>query len=156
VFPQALIAETLPLFDQQRVINRVLWEGGKPLRLIEDLDAVLTTTSLRTLPLWILGSDDVKQRIGMTGADGIGTVEYVRGVQALAGREYAAAVSAFAEAERRGFQGVTLRPLLVYALCRGGRVEEARRLAHGVTPGSADETHFWNWLDLTFAVGTGS
>ena len=156
VFPQALIAETLPLFDQQRVINRVLWEGGKPLRLIEDLDAVLTGTSLRTLPLWILGSDDVKQRIGMTGADGMGTVEYVRGVQALAGREYAAAVSAFAEAERRGFQGVTVRPLLVYALCRGGRVEEARRLAHGVTPGGADETHFWNWLYLTFAVGTSS
>jgi hypothetical protein len=71
-------------------------------------------------------------------------------------REYTAAVSAFAEAERRGFPGDTVRPLLVYALCRGGRVEEARRLAHGVTPGSADDTHFWDWLRTTFDVGTRS
>jgi spermidine synthase len=156
VFPPALIAETLPFFDQQRIINRVLWEGGKPLRLIEDLDAVLTETSLRTLPLWILGSDDVKQGIGMTSDDGMGTVDYVRGVQALAVREYGAAASAFAEAERGGFRGVTVRPLLVYALCRGGRVEEARRLARGITPGSADETHFWNWLHMRFEVGTRS
>jgi spermidine synthase len=150
VLPPALITETLPFFDQQRIINRVLWEGGKPLRLIEDLDAVLTGTSLRTLPLWLLGSDDVKQRIGMTSDDGLGTVDYVRGVQALSVRDYAAAASAFAEAERRGFRGVTVRPLLVYALCRGGRMDEARRLARGVTSDSADEAHFWNWLHATF------
>jgi spermidine synthase len=156
VFPPALIAETLPFFDQQRVINRVLWEGGKPLRLIEDLDAVLTRTSLQTLPLWILGSDDVKQRIGMTSDDGMGTLEYVRGIQALAVREYAAAASSFAEAERRGFRAVTVGPLLVYALCRGGRLDEARRLAHGVTPGGADDTHFWDWVRTTFDVRTSS
>jgi spermidine synthase len=156
VFPPALIEETLPFFDQQRIINRVLWEGGRPLRLIEDLDAVLTQTSLRTLPLWILGSDDVKQRIGMTSDDGTGTVDYVRGVEALAGRHYAAAASAFAVAERRGFHGVTVRPLLVYALCRDGRVVDARQLAHGAASGSADETHFWNWLHMTFEIGTGS
>jgi hypothetical protein len=38
-------------------------EGGRPLQQIEDLHALLTTTPLRTLPLWLLGSDDVKERI---------------------------------------------------------------------------------------------
>jgi hypothetical protein len=153
MFPPALIGDTLPFFDQQRIINRVLLEGGKPLRLIEDLDSVLTRTSLRTLPLWILGSDDVKQRIGMMSDDGTGTMEYVRGVQSLAGREYAAAASAFAQAERRGFRGVTVRPLLVYALCKGGRLDEASGLTHGVTASSEDEAHFWKWLQTTFGVG---
>ena len=125
-------------------------------RLIEDLDAVLTKTSLRTLPLWLLGSDDVKQRIGTTSDDGTGTVDDLRGIQALAGREYGAAASAFAEAERRGFRGVTVRPLRVYALCRGGGMDEARRLAQGVISGSSDETHFWQWLHMTFELGTRS
>ena len=70
----------------------------------------------------------------------------------MAGRQYAAAASAFAQAERRGFRGVTVRPLLVYALCREGSLDEARRLMQGVTSGSADETHIW----MTFGVGSGS
>ena len=32
---------------------------GKPLHLIEDLHGALTRTSLQTLPLWMLGSDEV-------------------------------------------------------------------------------------------------
>ena len=43
-----------------RILTRVYREGGRPLRQIQDLDRVLSTTTLRTLPLWILGSDEVK------------------------------------------------------------------------------------------------
>src|SRR3954452_2034272 len=49
-WPPALAARTLPAFDVQRIINRVLWDGGHPLAQIEDLHAVLTGTRLRTLP----------------------------------------------------------------------------------------------------------
>jgi spermidine synthase len=146
LFPARLIADTLPFFDQQRMINRVLLEGGRPLALIDDLDAVLTGTSLRTLPLWILGSDDVKQRIAATGDDGAGAVAYTRGLQALAAREYLGAVSAFTDADARGFRGATLRPLVAYALYRGGRIDAARELARGAQPRGDDEVHFWNWL----------
>ena len=76
LWPSALAERSLPLFDRQRVINRVIWEGGKPLAQIEDLDSVLTGSTLRTLPLWILGSDEVKQQIAESVNDGTGTTEY--------------------------------------------------------------------------------
>jgi spermidine synthase len=145
-FPAPLVDDTLPLFDAQRILNRVMWEGGKPLRLIEDLDFVLRRTSLRTLPLWILGSDDTKQRIGASAGDGIGTGEYVKAIDALASRRFLEAAARLGEAERRGFRGVTVRPLLAYALCRAGRAEDAGRLAATAQPRDADEQHFWGWM----------
>src|SRR5438477_5666568 len=152
VLPAPIIERTLPLFDVQRVINRVFWEGGKPLRLIDDLDRLLTSTSLRTLPLWILGSDDVKQRIARQGEDGTGTVEYARGLQALASRDYLGAAAAFADADRHGFQGVTLRPLLAYALCKAGHADAAKALAVRADPRDEDERRFWSWLKTRFGV----
>jgi hypothetical protein len=145
-FPAPLVESTLPLFDAQRIINRVMWEGGTPLRLIEDLDFVLTRTSLRTLPLWILGSDETKQRIGASAGDGIGTGEYVKAIDALANRRFLEAAALLGEADRRGFRGVTVRPLIAYALCRSGRAEDAGRLAASAQPRDVDEQHFWGWL----------
>ena len=88
ILPPAVIDGTLPFFDQQRIVNRVLWEGGKPLSQIEDLHTMLTRTSLRTLPLWILGSDAVKQRIGEESTERSGPTEYTRGLGALVARDY--------------------------------------------------------------------
>jgi hypothetical protein len=148
LLPAELVVRTLPFFDQQRIINQVLWEGGKPLRLIDDLDAVLTQTSLQTLPLWMLGSDDVKQGIASSADDGTGAAEYARGLHRLAARDYTGAISEFAAAERRGFRGATERPLLVYSLCRSGNIDEARRLASGIEPRDPDEIHFWRWMRI--------
>lgn len=148
LFPAELVARTLPFFDQQRMVNQVLWEGGKPLRLIEDLDAVLAHTTLRTLPLWMLGSDDVKQGIASIADDGTGAAEYARGLHRLAARDYPGAISEFAAAERRGFRGATERPLLVYALCRSQNIDDATRLASGIEPRDSDEMHFWRWMRI--------
>jgi predicted membrane-bound spermidine synthase len=153
LLPDELIRDTLPYFDEQRMINRVLWEGGKPLRVIDDLDTVLTRTGLKTLPLWILGSDAVKQRIGLATDDGSGTLEYVRGLDALAARDYLGAAREFARSERQGFPGTTVRGLMVYALCRAGQLEAASRLARGAEARDADEQHFWGWLRARFGVG---
>jgi spermidine synthase len=153
LFPPALIASTVPFFDVQRIVNRVLWEGGNPLRLIDDLDAVITRTSLQTLPLWILGSDDVKQRIASSTDDGSGGAEYARGLEHLAKREYLAAASELAAAEQRGLRAATVRPLLVYALCRGGNLAGAARLARGAGAPDADAGHFWAWMGAHFGVG---
>jgi spermidine synthase len=146
LFPAPLTGKTLSFFDQQQAINRVLWEGGQPLRLIDDLDAVLTKTSLRTLPLWILGSDDVKQRIATASSDQTGVVEYVAALQSLVERHYDESASRIRQAERRGFRGVTVRPLLAYALYRGGHADAAHQLAREAQPNSEDEIHFWRWL----------
>ncbi len=153
LWPETLIEATLPFFDHQRVLNRVLWEGGRPLRQIENLHWLLTETPLRTLPLWILGSDDVKQRIAWRGNDGTGAAEYARGLTALVARDYLRAAAAFADSQRQGLRGETIRPLQVYALCLAGRVDAAGQLAQGVQPREADERHFWEWLGPRFGVG---
>jgi len=154
VWPDTLIAGTLPAFEDQRIVNRVLWEGGKPLRQIEDLHYVLTRTTLRALPLWILGTDDVKQRIAETSTDGTGVVEYARALRALSGRDYAGAAAFLAAAEQRGFHGAMISALRAYALCRTGQVDAARDIARRVQIADPDEQHFWGWMTTTFDVGT--
>ncbi|HYM23796.1 MAG TPA: hypothetical protein VEU08_11315 [Vicinamibacterales bacterium] len=146
MWPPDLLAATLPWFDEQSMINRVFWEGGKPLRLVDDLDALLTRTTLRTLPLWILDSDAVKQRIAATGNDGTGTVEYMRGAQLLAARQYGEAASYFGLAERRGLRSPSLRPLIAYSLCRAGRFDLSVPIAAALQPRDDDERHFSSWM----------
>ena len=116
------------------------------MRLIDDLNMALTRTTLRTLPLWIMDSDDVKQRIAATGNDGTGTVEYVRGVQLMVSRDYASAASYFGLAERRGLRAPAVRPMLAYALCLAGKIDLSRQIAHTIQPDDADARHFLGWM----------
>jgi spermidine synthase len=152
-WPAALAVRTLPAFDDQRIINRVLWDGGKPLRQIEDLHFLLTRTPLRTLPLWVLGSDEVKQRIAESSDDTSGAVEYARALRALTGHGYAAAAGFFAASERRSFGGAQVRALHAYALCMAGQLDEARSIAQGTHAADADEDHFWQWITPRIASG---
>jgi predicted membrane-bound spermidine synthase len=153
LFLPSFVADTLPWFAVQAVVNRVIWEGGRPQRLIEDLDAVLTQTSLPTLPLWMLGSDAVKQRIASHSGDRGGAVEYAKGLERLSARDYAGAASRLALAEQHGLREPEVRALLVYALCRAGNVAGAARLASGIEPRDPDAAHFWTWMHAQFGVG---
>jgi spermidine synthase len=155
LWPDELIQRSLPAFGYQRIINRVILEGGQPLRQIDDLDFLLTQTTLRTLPLWVLGSDDVKARIADTSKEQTGSVKYARALRALTGRDYASAAALFADAARLGLEGATVRPLRVYALCRAGQVETARALAGTLAAGTPDEQHFWAWMTAAFGVRAG-
>lgn len=146
LWPAPLIERSLPYFDVQAALNRVYWEGGLPLRQIDELDTVLRTTTLRTLPLWILGSDEVKQRIAEAGSENGGATEYARALRALSGRDWAGAVQWFDLASRRGMNVRTLPPLLAYALMRNGQDDLARQLAAAAQPADADEQHVWTWL----------
>jgi hypothetical protein len=156
LWPEQLAAETIPFFQYQRIINRILMEGANPLRYIEDLHALLTRTSLRQLPLWALGSDELQGKIAETGDDGTYMVPYVRGVHALAARNYIIAAEFFADAEQRGLRPASSRPLLVYALCLAGDLSRARQLANGTMPIDSDRQHFWTWLGAAFGVGPGA
>ena len=108
---------------------------------------MLTTTSLRTLPLWILGSDEVKQQIAESGSDSSGAAEYARALRALSGRDFAGAIQLLAAAQRRGLSAPTIRPLTAYALLKSGQADAARQLADVSHPASDDEQHFWDWLN---------
>jgi predicted membrane-bound spermidine synthase len=154
LWPGSLVAGTLHRFDEQRMMNRVLWEGGRPLMQIEDLHNLLTQTSLKTLPLWFLGSDDVKQRIAEASEDRTGATEYARALRALVSRDYQRAAAYFGESERLGLQGETIRPLQVYSLCLAGDLDTARLLARGVEARSDAEQHFWEWLRTAYGVET--
>jgi hypothetical protein len=144
-WPERVLAATLPYFEQQRAINGVFWDSGRPVRDIERLHRLLTETPLRTLPLWVMGSDTVTEGIARRHDDGSGGVMYVRGLTALANRDYPGAAAAFSEAVRRGLSDAALRPMLAYSLAMARRPDEARALIPAL---STDEDHrkFWLWL----------
>ena len=101
LWPAALIdrrsrSSSISAIDEPRVL------GGRPSAAADrGLHALLTATPLSTLPLWILGSDDVKQAIAWrrpTRMDG--AVAYVRGLSALAAREFLEAAAALRQSSR--------------------------------------------------------
>ncbi len=152
VWPERLIAASLPYFEHQRTLNTVLWDGGRPLRDIESLHQLLTATPLRTLPLWLMSSDSVTEAIARRHDDGSGGVMYVRGLTALANRDYPGASDAFAAAEQRGLTGSPVRALRALALALSRRTDEAIRLAPA-RHGDDDDRRFWSWLESKFGGG---
>jgi spermidine synthase len=155
LWPQPLLNETLPMFDQRPLINAVMATAASPLRYIAQLDDLLTKTNLRLLPLWILGSNKVLQEVADSGNDGTGLVEYELGARLLIARSYQGAANYFAAAERLGLQAAWLRPLRIYALCLAGQVEAAERLTPTVGEADQDSRHFWNWMEARFGLGPG-
>jgi hypothetical protein len=154
MWPPRLVEGSLPYFQHQGVLNRVFWEGGRPLQQIEHLHWLLTQTPLRTLPLWLLGSDFVKERIARgTNEAGTGADEYARGLSLLAIRDYPGAARALGEAERLGLKGDTVRPLRVYATAMAGDIEAAGLLSQKIAPREGEEQVFWKWLGMRFQVG---
>ena len=156
LWPESLVADTLPYFDTQAVINRVMWEGPSPLGRIEEIHQLLTHTTLRRAPLWALGSDDAQQAAVESAHDDNGEARYALGIRALVARQYQVAAESFAGAEQRGVRLPTVRPLMVYALCLAGDLENARRLAPAARSGSNDERHFWEFLAARFGVDAAS
>lgn len=146
LWPADLIEASAPYFAVQRMINDVLWEAGDPLRHVGDLNTLLTGTALRTLPLWLLGTDDVRLSIAESMDDGHGTREYARGLRGLSGRDYAGAATLFARAEARGFPAAQARALQAFALQLAGRHEEAVALGRDRRSGTEAERAFWEWL----------
>jgi predicted membrane-bound spermidine synthase len=101
-WPPALRERTLGAFWTQDVFNRLLAGAGPRLG---DLRRIMAETSLRTLPLLLLESDEDEVRLAEAAARrGVPDpmVPYVRGLGALADRDWPRADGLFAEAERRG------------------------------------------------------
>jgi len=152
LWPPALLEQTLPLFEQRALVNAVMAGAANPLRYIADLDRLLTSTDLRMLPLWILGSNKVVQDVAGTGDDGTGLVEYQLGLRLMVARSYPAAANYFAAAERRGLRAPWLRPIRVYALCLAGELEAAERLIPPTDEEDQETHHFWHWMDSRFGL----
>jgi hypothetical protein len=150
LWPADLIAETLPYFHVQSAINRIMSDGPDPVAHIEEVDDLLTHTTLRRAPLWALGSDDAQQEAVEDTTDPSGDVQYILGIRALVARQYVLAAQSFATAESHGFRASALRPLLAYALCLSGQRDPADSLARQQSSMHPDQTHFWTWLGSRF------
>lgn len=146
MWPQDLIEPSAQYFAAQRIVNEALWSSPQPLSRVQDLHALLTGTSLRTLPLWLLGTDDIRLAIAESSDDGRGTLEYARGLRGLSGRDYAGAANFFARAQAKGFTPNTSAALRALALHLAGRREEAQALAAAPLPWTPEEQRFWQWL----------
>src|SRR5439155_8577381 len=118
---------------------------------IEELDAFLTKTSLRRLPLWALGTNDVLEDIADQLNDGSAMVAYEQGLRALAIRNYPAAARYLAAAEQRGLRLPATTPLRAYALCLADQCDTARALIPAA-PSDAGERHFWEWFGRRFEL----
>jgi spermidine synthase len=152
LWPAGLLERTLPMFELQRIVNDVLWTGPNLLQQLDELHHVLTETSLRSVPLWILGMGNhppTSDSLAAVHDDGTGMLDYLRGVNALVDREYPAAAAALGQAAARGVGDS--RPLFVLAVCLAGRCDLADSITPSSGPGaSAAEIKFWNWIDSRF------
>jgi spermidine synthase len=156
LWPESLRQRTLGYFEWQRAINsgfRTLrWWRPPSLDGLAELDATLTRSSLRTLPLWLLGTSDAEQRVVSRLVARGGRPEELIGLGALADRDFDAAAEAFARAP--GAASVYRR---AYALGLAGRAQEMAALARDVQAhaGRPEDARFWAWLDERFRAGGG-
>jgi len=145
IWPEAFIRKSLPYFDLQETANIQLYEFGR-LQSMGRIHHILTRTDLATLPLWMLGTHHIWQRIAesLEGEAGAATdeVEYQLGLGALANREYARAAELLGDA-RGNFRARV--PFRLYALCMAGDAEQARieaRFFSGSTP-----PNYWSFME---------
>ena len=164
LWPATVRRASLPFFGVQEVVNAFGY-GAPPVGMPE-VHRLLTGTGLRTLVLWLLGSDpDVQQVIDAASPDERADPElqFHLGLRRIAERDYGAAAVALERAEASQQRRTEAFGLRVYALCMAGRVDEAARLARardaenlrarGVAPGALDDAElppFWAWMTQTF------
>ena len=164
LWPATLRQASLPYFGVQNVINAVGY-GAPPVGTPE-VHLLLTGSRLRTLVMWLLGSDaDVQQVIDAAPPAGRGDPElqFHLGLRRIAERDYAAAIEPLERAEASPRRRTEAFGLRIFALCMSGRIDEAARLARerdadnlrarGIAPGSLDDAAlppFWGWMTQTF------
>jgi hypothetical protein len=129
LWPAALRQRTSPWFEMQRRYDQmVLWSRANTW---DDTHAVLTGTTLETLPLLLLGSDPDAQRAAAELAERGEEPAFVhrhRAARALSQRRFAEVEEEAAQALALEPRDAHLRALAAYALACDGRLDEARRL----------------------------
>lgn len=152
VWPAAFRERSRGEFSQQQLARRALVRRDT-LR-IHDVHRALTETTLRTLPLWLLGSDADRQaiaeRLEGSGSNASG-VAYELGLGALARRDYAAAVHLLDRANERTSPRAPYYAL--YAVSMTGDLEEARARTRRL-PSSGDPglPAYWSFMRTRFGL----
>jgi spermidine synthase len=168
LWPRALMDESLEYFDYQRMINGFFdpsFTRG-PSNEWDDFHRVLSKTSLKTLPLWLMGSTQKEQEI----AEGLAEkqvdgedLHHVLAKRLLAERDYpGAAVQLETQLRSRsGGDPSAVLPLYLFTLCMGGEREKAGQVAQTLAPSASRDPaagRYWSWMrsfcDLRVPGGT--
>jgi len=155
--PPAVASAAAPWIRWQALVNRRLVPGLGPPPGQAALHAVLTRTSLETLPLWLLGTTleelRLARELAAERADAP-DAQRVLAAGALSERRYGEAADHFRRA-RRGRSDPDLARLELFALCLADEMQEASRLARRLareTAGSPGADAHWRWLEATFGL----
>jgi len=161
-WPRGLRERTLAAFDTQAIVNAIARREPLPFsERLAQVDALLAREPDPTFVLWRLGLVAGELRaIEAALARGAPERAYLRerAVGALAAREFDLAARRFGRARERAPHDPTLLYLELYALCRDGRVDEARALAAELLPRHArdpDAARVRVWLAGRFAWNAG-
>ena len=177
LWPERLLAESLPYFDHQDAINAHMYGNllERP-NAIQEVHLVLTRSSLSAPVLWRLGSNADIQRIVADArpeelADPV--LQFHLGVRLLSEHQYAEAAESLRRAAEgsqpvaagAGSTGDNAFALYIYALCMSGQTDLAQELIRGpweqslrdrgVSAGSPSEPAlppFWLWIKETFGI----
>jgi predicted Zn-dependent protease len=113
---------------------------------------VLTQTTLRTLPLWLMSSGVAEQEVAARQAAAGHSdplLDEYQGMAAMVARDFRAAATRFAESERHGSDAPYLRLWQALALCLAGTTDEAIEVVRRSR--TADDAATWNWIAGTCA-----
>ena len=162
-WPPALRERTLAWFDEQAILNRLMASQPQPVparQRIAELDALLTDTDLRTLPLWLLGLTReqlaiVERRLA-AGLDPEELHLIALAPRDLVARRFDAAARRYDRLLRRNARDREALTWRLYALARIGALEEAeaelRRARPWLAEAGGDQSDL-EWLRERFGIG---
>ena len=162
-WPPALRERTLAWFDAQAILNRLMASQPPTVparQRIAELDALLTDTDLRTLPLWLLGLTReqlaiVERRLA-AGLDPEELHLIALAPRDLVARRFDVAARRYDRLLRRNARDREALTWRLYALARVGALEEAeaelRRARPWLAQAGGDQSDL-EWLRERFGIG---
>jgi len=151
LWPAGMRSGTLPYFETRHLLDTQRAWLPPSTSGLDELYEILTTTRLRTLPLWMLGSSTSRLAAAdLVAAQGGKRVDsaYWIGLGALVDRSYDAAATAFAAAMIERPSDPSPVQMRVLALALGGRTSEVRAQLDLSLRGDIHEP-FREWLGRT-------
>jgi predicted membrane-bound spermidine synthase len=126
----------------------------------EDLYRVLTGTSLKTLPEFLLGSSPSEIDIASRHAEDTkyrGRTLYLKTVRAISNRDYSEAIRLLEKYLETGAEEKRLQkyPLYLFLLCMADQKDRAEKIFRDIAPLLGNDKGFLEygkWLDKTFGV----
>jgi len=156
-WPDALRARTAESFEYQRILNATyLMSEAAPHHRLETLYTALTRTSSRTLPLWIMDTQESEVRLAAAAAAAGGTgsmADFLLAADALARRDYAEGARRLGTVRARNPRSARIAGLRLLALGLAGATDESSKEAAAACdaqPSPVLDAETCAWIRRTF------